>query len=60
MIAVARHCRQPIGSWAAPRMRPVMTKSTAPAMRKRTPAISNGGIVSTAILMKRYVDPQMR
>jgi len=31
----------------------------APEIRNRTPAIRNGGMVSTAYLIARYVEPQM-
>ena len=34
--------------------------STTPATRKRMPAMRNGGIVSIAKRMARYVEPQMR
>src|ERR1700680_4011108 len=36
-----------------------MAKRIAPAMMKRMPAISRGGIVSDASRMNRYVLPQM-
>jgi hypothetical protein len=47
----------PVGA-GAPRSR-AHTYRIAPATAKRAPAIRNGGSVSTAKRMKRYVDPQM-
>jgi hypothetical protein len=37
---------------------PTHAASTAPATRKRTPPIRNGGSVATATRMARYVEPQ--
>ena len=57
MIALVRHWRS-VGQ-AAPRIFR-NASSSAPAVRKRTPAMRKGGIDSTATRMPRYVLPQIR
>ena len=45
------------------RLRPLsarMSTRIRPAVRKRVPAVSRGGSVSTAILIPRYVEPQTK
>jgi hypothetical protein len=56
VMAAVRHCFAVAGS--APRNR-VHNRIIPPAMTKRTPAIRNGGSVSIANRMARYVEPQM-
>ena len=55
MIAVSFHSAR-VGR-SAPRQRAQAMRS-APAMRKRTPIITNGGMVSMAKRIARYVEPQ--
>jgi hypothetical protein len=58
MISVERSWR-PVGRWAPRAWRgPTTANITAPAVRNRKPAMSSGGIVSTATAIPRYVEPQ--
>ena len=57
-IAAARHCAGPSGSSARPPRHVETAKSTAPATRKRVAAMRNGGNVSMAMRIARYVEPQ--
>ncbi len=57
-IALSRHSRRVGGTKARPSRAIDQASRRSPAERKRTPAIRNGGIVSTAIAIPRYVEPQ--
>src|SRR5262245_8552567 len=59
-IAAARHCAGPMGSRLLPPGQGETPTRTLRATRRRVAAIRNGGRVSIATRMARYVDPQTR
>ena len=56
-MAAVRHSTS--DGHAAPRSRAHATRM-APATTNRAPAMRNGGMVSMAMRIARYVEPQMR
>ena len=59
MISADSHWRPVMCSRFVPGRRTNANRS-APASMKRTPAMRNGGMLSIAMRIVRYVDPQIR